>query len=122
MAYLVFFHLLRHKSDQRKYDINDLKRLIICIAELHWRRTETEVGSQEEKAVRVLQQMEVSTGFQKMVDKSLKENNVVVSFFKKGMTARIPREIDRFNMSLGSVSKSSYTAEYSSLKAINRKE
>lgn len=72
LAYLIFFSLLRKKEDSRKYSLDDLKRMLICVAELNWRKTEETEGSQEEKITRLLQYMELSEGFRKMVDQTLK--------------------------------------------------
>ena len=72
------------------------------MAELSWRRTHTSPAEQTHKVLRVLQQMEVSPGFQKMVDKSLKENNMLVSFFRTsegGLAGSF--EVDELNASRG---------------------
>jgi hypothetical protein len=47
-----------------------------------------------------MQQMELSVGFKKMVDKTLKETAVMVSFFKKNSSLRLNTEESRFNSSL----------------------
>lgn len=83
-TFLVFFYLFgERKINPIKCDFEDLKKIIIYIAELNWRRNQNVEVKQEEKLVRILHQMELSTGFKKIVDKTLKENGVSVSFFKK---------------------------------------
>lgn len=71
MVYLVFFHQLTI-SHTNSWGIQEFKKLLICIAELYWRRSEDGPATQEAKLLRLLQHMEVSEGFKKMVDKTLK--------------------------------------------------
>jgi hypothetical protein len=43
MTYLIFFFLLRTKPENSgKYEVEDFKRLLIYIAEVYWRRIETD--------------------------------------------------------------------------------
>lgn len=81
MAYLIFFHLLQLKGTL-KYEVEDFKRMLVCIAEVYWRRVEVEEAPQQQKVVLVMQQMELSAGFKRMADKALKESAIMVSFFK----------------------------------------
>jgi hypothetical protein len=91
MTYLIFLYLLRAR-DSHGYDLDDFKKMLIFIAEIYWRRVEGEDRGQEQKITLVLQQMELSTGFKKMVDKTLKETAIMVSFFKKAPSHRLNTE------------------------------
>jgi hypothetical protein len=71
MIYLAFFQLLKVNGSQ-SWGLLDLQKLIVSIAELYWRRSENKNANQLEKLVRLLQHMETSEGFKKMVDKALK--------------------------------------------------
>ncbi len=82
IAYLAFCHLQRSKTNSSRYEVEDFKRMLVCVGELYWRRVEGEERGQEEKVLLVLQQMELSPGFKRMQDKALKETAVMVSFFK----------------------------------------
>lgn len=43
MTYLIFFYLLRTKGqNSTRYEVDDFKRLLIYIAEVYWRRIETD--------------------------------------------------------------------------------
>jgi hypothetical protein len=50
----------------------DFQKLIIALAELYWRRNDENNVRQEEKVLRLLQHMETSEGFKRMIDKTLK--------------------------------------------------
>ena len=57
MTYLVFFYLVKTKDNPRKYGLEDFKNILICIAELYWRKIDSKENSQEEKVLLIMQQM-----------------------------------------------------------------
>ena len=71
MTYLAFFYQIKI-TQSKSWGINNLKQLLVCFAELYWRRIEEGDSSQEVKLTRLLQQMEISEGFKKMIEKNLK--------------------------------------------------
>jgi hypothetical protein len=71
MVYLAFFQLLKI-NNSLSWGLLDFQKLIIALAELYWRRNDENNVRQEEKVLRLLQHMETSEGFKRMIDKTLK--------------------------------------------------
>lgn len=81
MTYLAFYFQVK-ATQTKAWSIHNLQQLLVCYAELYWKRVEGVEASQETKVVRLLQHMEISEGFKKMVSQTLKENAITISFFK----------------------------------------
>lgn len=82
ICYVVFLHVIRSKEDKHRFQIDDLKYLLIYVAELLGRREFGDSLCQLSKLIRVLQHMELSAGFLKMVQKTQTESSQLISFFK----------------------------------------
>jgi hypothetical protein len=93
-AYLVFLLISREGG----WGLEQFKRLLVCVAELHWRKNEEEAAAQETKVIRLLQIMEVSQGFRRLAEKTVKEHAVQLSLFNRSRqdaTLRLADSLER---------------------------